>query len=368
MQKLGLWIGTTALLLLLLLVPAEHGSARPQNIAKAEISIKASPNADYATRQAIPLARLLSGAVSHPDSPVPSTDTYLTVTEGGEQAIVYRIDPDGDLHKEDGVELQLRPAERARLLKAANALRAKHYGELLPWEQAKTVIPRKAKVKVIDLETGLSFNAQRRAGSSHADVQPLTKADTEIMKQIYNGRWSWQRRAILVESNGRVLAASMHGMPHGGDGIPNNGFRGHFCIHFLGSETHGKGNVDLGHQLMVAKASGTLDAFERQLDPYDVINAFFLANEYGDSQLLAELFPDARHAQAGMSHFGAEDGTVRHQFVETEEALDELVAADIQVETCLIRGSKCADKTRSIFQMRRLSPVEPWRIDWIEKK
>lgn len=367
MHKLGLWIGTAALLLLLSLVPAELGNAQSHNAPKAEISIKASANADYTTRQSIPLARLLDGAITHPDSPVPSTDTYLSVTVRGELTAVYRVDPDGDLHQEDGIELQLRPAERARLLKAANALRAKHYGELLPWEQAKTVIPRKAKVKVIDLETGLSFNAQRRAGSSHADVQPLTKEDTEIMKQIYNGRWSWHRRAILVESNGRVLAASMHGMPHGGDGIPNNGFRGHFCIHFLGSETHGKGNVDLGHQLMVAKASGTLDAFARELDPYDVINAFFLANEYGDSQLLTELFPDARHEQAGIQHFGAELGTVRHRFVVAEEALDELVAADIQVETCLIRASQCADKSRSIFQMRRMSPTEPWRIDWIKK-
>lgn len=367
MQKIKFITVITALLLFIGEVPAEPVSAKSLRAADAELSVKASPQAEYATRQSIPLARLLDGAVPQPDSPVPSTDTYLTVKKQGGKKTVFRVDPDGDLHQEGGVELQLRPAERARLLKAARELRAKHYGELLPWDEAKTVIPRKAKVKVIDLETGLSFNAQRRAGSSHADVQPLTKADTEIMKQIYNGSWSWRRRAILVESNGRVLAASMHGMPHGGDGIPNNGFRGHFCIHFLGSVTHGKGNVDLAHQLMVAKASGTLDAFERQLDPYDVINAFFLANEYGDSQLLAELFPDARHAQAGIRHFGAENGTVRHQFVEVEEEVDQLVAADIRVDTCVIRGNRCTDKTRSVFQMRRLSPAEPWRIDWIEK-
>ncbi|MCC3377949.1 hypothetical protein LKX83_33445, partial [Cohnella sp. REN36] len=71
------------------------------------------------------------------------------------------------------------------------------------------------------------------AGKYHADVQPLTKADTKIMKQIYNGKWSWKRKAIVVKKDHHYYAASMQGMPHGGDGIPDNSFSGHFCIHFL---------------------------------------------------------------------------------------------------------------------------------------
>lgn len=61
------------------------------------------------------------------------------------------------------------------------------------------------------METGLQFQVQRRAGKNHADVQPLTKQDTAVMKQIYQGKWSWKRRAILVRKDDQFLAASMHG-------------------------------------------------------------------------------------------------------------------------------------------------------------
>ena len=58
------------------------------------------------------------------------------------------------------------------------------------------------------------------------------------MKTIYNGKWSWKRRAILIITHDQLLAASMHGMPHGA-GALKNGFPGHFCVHFYGSTTHG---------------------------------------------------------------------------------------------------------------------------------
>ncbi|MEK3885574.1 hypothetical protein [Paenibacillus sp. PL2-23] len=370
MQMVKLWTGLAALLLLLGLADDDYASAwqaKTRADSVAELAVKASPHATYASKQTLSSASLLTGAVEVYDSSLPSTDTYLTITSKSEEQTMYRVDPDGNLHQEDGKELVLKPEARLKLLAASQELRSRHYGELLSWEEASHIIPRKAKLKVIDLESGLVFNAQRRAGSSHADVQPLTKSDTEIMKQIYNGEWSWHRRAIIVEANGRKLAASMHGMPHGGDGIPDNGFSGHFCIHFQGSATHGKGNIDLGHQFMVAKAAGTLDAFKRRMDPYDMINAFFLANEYGDSQLMEELFSNAGHEQASMQHFGAERGTVRHRFTESEAPLENMVAVDIPVETCLIRGGACRDQAKSVFHMRRLSPAEQWRIDRIQK-
>ena len=137
-------------------------------------------------------------------------------------------------------------------------IRAKHYGELLTWEEASLVLPKYSSFTVLDVESGLSFEGQRRAGSHHADVQPLTKTDSATLKSIYGGKWSWDRRAVLVKLNGRTLAASMHGMPHGGDGIPGNDFNGHFCIHFLGSVTHGSRSVDPAHQVMVHRAAGLL--------------------------------------------------------------------------------------------------------------
>ena len=105
-----------------------------------------------------------------------------------------------------------------------------------------------------DVATGKMFKARRRFGSNHLDSEPLTSADTLILKSIYGGEWSWNRRPILVMYNGHVYAASMNGMPHGTCGITTNGFDGHFCIHFYHSRTHGTDKMDDGHQSCVARA------------------------------------------------------------------------------------------------------------------
>jgi len=131
------------------------------------------------------------------------------------------------------------------------------YGALIPWEETDEIFELFSEARVTDLRTGKSFNVQRRAGSSHADVQPLTAEDTAVMKKIYNGRWSWNRRAVIVEVGGYRIAASMNGMPHGAGKIPDNNFPGHFCIHFLASTTH-SGNMDILHQKETLRAAGKL--------------------------------------------------------------------------------------------------------------
>lgn len=131
---------------------------------------------------------------------------------------------------------------------------------------------------VYDIETGLSFKAKRTYGYNHADCEPATADDTAIMKKIYNGQWSWSRRAVIVTVNGRKIAASMAGMPHAGvesaradtyvgsrsggygrganlDAVKGNMMSGHFDIHFLGSKTHGSNRVDTAHQLKVKEAA-----------------------------------------------------------------------------------------------------------------
>lgn len=163
--------------------------------------------------------------------------------------------------------------------------RGKPYGVLLTWNQVTEIFPRMAKAKVRDLETGLSFNVQRRAGSAHADVQPLTAQDTKIFKEIYGGSWSWRRRAIIVERDGYQIAASMHGMPHGQGAISGNNFSGHFCIHFLDSTTHSN-NIDLAHQLMVWKAAGLIEEYLKKQSPQAMIEIALTALGQNDRQLL----------------------------------------------------------------------------------
>ncbi|MEW6229545.1 MAG: hypothetical protein AB1700_15880, partial [Bacillota bacterium] len=126
--------------------------------------------------------------------------------------------------------------------------------EVLSWEEARRVF--KTTATVIDVRTGLSFRVKRRGGHFHADSEPITVEDTATMKRVFGGQWSWERRPIIVEIGGRRIAASMNGMPHGGQWVRTNGFPGHFCIHFAGSRLHGSGSVDLEHQACVREAAG----------------------------------------------------------------------------------------------------------------
>lgn len=157
------------------------------------------------------------------------------------------------------------------------------FGEFLTWPEVKGIFPRYARATIRDYETGKSFRVQRRAGSGHADVQPLTAADTAVMKNIYQGKWSWRRRAVIVTlDNGTRIAASMTGMPHGSGAIRGNRFNGHFCLHFRGSRTHGSGQVDPAHQMMIWKAAGVLDKQLATMPPTELVTAFFTALNQGD--------------------------------------------------------------------------------------
>ncbi|ESU30176.1 hypothetical protein G3A_23275 [Bacillus sp. 17376] len=157
--------------------------------------------------------------------------------------------------------------------------------KMTQWEEVNEILPRYTKFTVVDLETGLEFQVQRRAGSNHADVQPLTPKDTAIMKKIYNGKWSWKRRAIIVISEDEKIAASMHGMPHGGGALKNN-FPGHFCIHFYGSTTHRTNFMDLSHKLMILKSAGKLEKYLEQTDPYDLVNAYIAGLKQQDRNIV----------------------------------------------------------------------------------
>ncbi|MGE5371373.1 MAG: hypothetical protein ACM3QZ_05220 [Solirubrobacterales bacterium] len=130
------------------------------------------------------------------------------------------------------------------------------YGELMMWDDASKYFPKFGKATVVDCETRATYQVQRRGGTYHADVQPLTAEDTRIMKQIYGGSWSWSRRPVIVVAGGHRIAASMNGKPHGGGLIKGNNFPGHSCIHFLGSRLHLNTRVDLRHQLCVIQAAG----------------------------------------------------------------------------------------------------------------
>ena len=125
--------------------------------------------------------------------------------------------------------------------------------ESLKWFGNEDTIPKGATVSIKDCYTGKVFKAVRWSGANHMDTEPASKEDTAIIKEIYGGSWSWRRRPILVKYDGHVYAASMNGMPHGTSTI-DNGFDGHFCVHFTGSKTHETDRVDEDHQSCVKTA------------------------------------------------------------------------------------------------------------------
>lgn len=127
--------------------------------------------------------------------------------------------------------------------------------ELAEWVEASAVYVHSSIARVIDVRTARSFLVRRRGGHFHADSEPLTPSDTRAMKEIFGGKWSWERRAVILECRGRWFAASMNGMPHGGEQVSRNGFSGHFCVHFSGSKIHKSGKEDPSHQQMVLTAA-----------------------------------------------------------------------------------------------------------------
>ena len=137
------------------------------------------------------------------------------------------------------------------------ATSARH-GELLDWwTEARYVMPIGKEATIIDFATGRSFRVRHTMGGNHADAEPVTAQDAQVMKEIWGGAYSWTPRAIIVSVDGRKLAAAMHSFPHGDESIrAANNYVGHFCIHFLNSTRHKDGLVQDSMQRQIKIAAG----------------------------------------------------------------------------------------------------------------
>ncbi|MEB1808827.1 MAG: LysM peptidoglycan-binding domain-containing protein [Bacillaceae bacterium] len=131
------------------------------------------------------------------------------------------------------------------------------HGEVLDWwTEARYVFSTGKVATITDFQTGRQFQVRHTMGGNHADSEPLTSRDAQIMREIWGGSYSWTPRAIIVEVDGRRLAAAMHSMPHGDQTIRNNNYNGHFCIHFLNSQRHSDGQVQSTMQRQIEIAAG----------------------------------------------------------------------------------------------------------------
>ncbi len=156
----------------------------------------------------------------------------------------------------------------------------RRFGEYLPWSTVMEMIDKGKTVFVIeDFYTGTTFKMLAAYGGVHSDVEPLTAEDAHIIKSLWGGEYSWIRRPVLVHFNGRVIAASLNGMPHAGmdntpegqyinvrsggygygynfDSVKGNDFDGHLCLHFKDSKLHANRKIDEKHQKNVRIAAG----------------------------------------------------------------------------------------------------------------
>jgi hypothetical protein len=341
--------------------------AREQRNNTITLIVRSSPSAGFESRFDIEdsqIIRALKDVKKESTAFSPFlTDIYITVPQV--PPMHFRLEESGNLWSEtDAMRLTLPGNISDKLLKEGKKLRSHHYGKLVGWEEVEKLLPRKSVFSIKDVETGLTFQVQRRAGTDHADVQPLTKEDTTIMKQMYNGRWSWKRKAIIVYSDGRQFAASMNGMPHGGDGIPGNGFSGHFCVHFLNSSTHRSDEPDLAHQLMVHKAAGNLRSFFDSASPLLLGKSLIEAWNQKDSEMIRVITEGiAREKSILLIQEPASllsIRTIKQREMKLDQEGDLLAAIDLGVEIHKNGGAKHNTSFRFIFS--RQFPQSPWRI------
>lgn len=136
------------------------------------------------------------------------------------------------------------------------------------------MMPKGSTFTLTDIARGVSFNVKVQSVSgNHADVEPATSADTDVLCSLYNvssanmlvTQNKYQRRAMVATAHTKSgdvqFICSIYAIPHGNDTVSNNDFNGQFCVHFNGSKTHGSDRVDNdanGHQDMISKGASTL--------------------------------------------------------------------------------------------------------------
>lgn len=330
------------------------------------ISVKSSPSASYVTSATIKSRPFVKGIADARQSDGKGVGTWAadaTLTlKRGDRTLSWIVDGDGtllDLEKQK--RLHPSPSVQRKLQVITNQLRNKHYGALTAWPDVNTILPKKARFQIVDLETGLKFNVQRRAGDKHADVQPLTREDTKTFKKIYNGKWSWDRRAVLVKTDDRVIAASMNGMPHG-RGSLRNGFPGHFCVHFFGSTTHRSRHVDLLHHLMIFKAAGRLDDYFRQLSPFELIDVFIATFNQRDLHTLKMALADSKRRQNNVSDTLDSIVSIGRHAPFAQGNISAQLAVDIPVTVRIYNRERGNEKTILRFLVTRDVLEQRWEI------
>ena len=130
-------------------------------------------------------------------------------------------------------------------------------------------LKRDAHCKMTDLRTGKSLNIYIQSTGNHADVEPLTAADTTTLCEIYGvssaDKIGWEARPILITVDKYQFICSIYGEVHGIGVIKDNNYDGQFCLHFTGSKTHKSGETLDRHKKAIAEAETILTKMGKKL-------------------------------------------------------------------------------------------------------
>ena len=162
---------------------------------------------------------------------------------------------------------------------ASGAGTAKYNGTVysVDWFTYRSKIVSGSQSTITDISTGRTFKVKHQNGANgnHADVEPLTKADTEILCSLYgvatgsqlkSGNHYQRRAVVLTNSKGEQFVGSIYAIPHGKDTVSGNNFDGQFCIHFKGSTIHegdgGSVKPSENHQAMITQGEKALKSIK----------------------------------------------------------------------------------------------------------
>ena len=146
--------------------------------------------------------------------------------------------------------------------------------DLTDWFTEKTKLngiglERKKQCKLTDLRTGKSLNIYIQSTGNHADVEPLTAADTTTLCEIYGGstasKIGWEARPMMVTVGNYQFICSIYGEAHGANTITNNNYDGQFCLHFTGSKTHNSGQTLDRHVKAISEAKTILQKLGKKV-------------------------------------------------------------------------------------------------------
>ena len=129
-------------------------------------------------------------------------------------------------------------------------------GEAVSWDEVRSTLAIGSSYLITDYNTGTTFYMVFTGGENHAEMECKDAFNAGVLKGVFGGEFNFSKRAVTVSVNGKQIAASLQGYPHGEDTYGANDMSGHVCLFFDGSLSHVGSLPDAEHQELIYKASG----------------------------------------------------------------------------------------------------------------